>query len=274
MKHALSQEEIQSCLLEILKYIRDVCKQNGLRYYLAYGTLIGAVRDQNLIPWDDDADIHMPRDDYESFLKIVTENPHPYYKLVSRETNPKYNRLWPRIVDTRTKTFQRSGWVQSVPVGLFVDIFILDGAGDSYEEAEETFQSAYAVFRHYERAVTKMFYLDKRRFISFLKWIHRMPEKIPGAGYWMDKHIAYCKNKKYDSCEYVGALGAGTSEPFRNIWKKECFAEGTDLILNGETFSGPADWDAVLRPEYGDYLTLPPVEERHPKHNYKVLYLP
>lgn len=272
-KSSMSLEEIQHSLFDILKYIRDVCEQNGLRYYLAYGTLIGAVRHQSFIPWDDDADIHMPRKDYEAFLRIVTEQQHPFYKLVSRETNPKYNRLWARVVDSRTRTYQKSSWIQGVPVGLFVDIFILDGAGNTEQEAFETYRNAYAIFLHYHRAIRKMFVLKQKRFISFIKWVYHVPEKIRGTGYWIDRHISYCKQKDYDRYEFIGALGAGTKDPARNIWDKDWFGEGTVVFINGEHFCAPVNWDAVLRPEYGDYMALPPLEDQHPKHSYKVIQI-
>ena len=268
MKRPLSLNEIQNYLFDILKYIRDVCDQNGLRYYLAYGTLIGAVRHQGFVPWDDDADIHMPREDYEKFVRIVTDHPHPYYRLVSRETSRRYNRLWPRVFDYRTKINQRSAWIQGVPFGLFVDIFILDGAGSTKEEAEETYRNAYNIYKTYRKSVIKLFTPGKSWFSSGKKWLRNTPERLLGFGYWADQHIRFCKQKAFDEYSYVGALGAGTRDASRNVWKRDCFGEGTAVIFNGETFRAPADWDSVLRPEYGDYMIPPPQEEQLPKHKY------
>ena len=273
MKKDLSLEEIQYYLFGILKYIRDVCEANGLRYYLAYGTLIGAVRHQGFIPWDDDVDVHMPREDYEAFVRIVSEHPHPYYRLASRETSRRYNRLWPRVFDCRTEINQDTAWAQGMRYGLFVDIFILDGAGDTYREAEQTYRDAYDIYWQYQKSVTKMLIPGKSRIKSLKKWFHNIPEILKGFGYWMDLHKKLCIQKTYDNCAYVSALGACTKEASRNVWRRASFGEGIPVAFNGETFNAPSDWDAVLRPEYGDYMELPPPDKRHPRHKYRATLL-
>ena len=263
-------EVIQNYEFEILKYIRDVCDRNGLRYFLAYGTLIGAVRHQGFIPWDDDMDIHMPREDYLKFVEYVTKHPHPYYKLVSRETSPKFTHILAKMIDTRTKLTQKTDWSEKVQLGVYVDIFILDGAGNSRVEAETTYLAAYSIFHQWWNAVFIMFLPGWRRRDSLRFWCENIPDKILGPRYYMDKHTAFCLQKPYYDYEYVGAMGASTEEPERNIWKREWFGNGTDVIFNNEVFRAPSDWDAVLRPEYGDYMVLPPPEKRHSTHKYEL----
>lgn len=271
MEHTVSLDVIQNCEFKILQYIRDVCERNGLRYYLAYGTLIGAVRHQGFIPWDDDMDIHMPRQDFLKFVEIVTKNPHPYYRLLSKETSDKYSYVFAKVSDTRTRLKPHGAWIEKQQLGLYVDIFILDGAGDSQEEAEAAYLDAYAVYLRYRKAVTPMFYTGKKnRRTTFSEWVHAIPEKSAGARYWMDQHEALCTQKNYDACNYVAALGAGTPKASRNVWPRDCFGEGTDVLFNGETFRAPADWDAVLTPEYGDYMELPPPKKRRPQHKYTI----
>ena len=79
--------------------------------------------------------------------------------------------------------------------------------------------------------------------------------------------------KSFYNYLYVGAMGAGTREATRNVWLKEWFGDGTDVVFNGETFRAPLNWDAVLKPEYGDYMELPPPEKRNSTHRY-VLTIP
>lgn len=261
-------EVIQNCEFEILKYIRDVCDRNGLRYYLAYGTLIGAVRHQGFIPWDDDMDIHMPREDYLKFVEIVTANPHPYYRLIAKETSKDYTYLWAKMVDTRTEIIPVSNMKQGTRLGLFVDIFILDGAGNSLEEAEALYQKAFAIYVLYRRAAKTMFNRGESKMLTFLRWIKHIPERTVGIRYWMNKHDAFCIQQTYDNCKYVSAFGAGTRDPSRNIWERDYFGNGTNVIFNGELFLAPNRWDDVLKPEYGDYMVLPPAEERHSNHRH------
>ena len=278
MDDKYSLKTIQHFEFEILKYIRDVCDRNGLRYYLAYGTLIGAVRHQGFIPWDDDIDIHMPREDYEKFVDLVTADPHPYYRLISGETEPKFTHILAKVIDSRTQLTQIARWRDGVQLGLYVDIFVLDGAGNSQDEAEEIYRKAFSLFYQWRRSVKTMFepeerYPDANQFVNFLRWLYHTPQRLLGHGYWRRKHVAYCLERHYDECEWVGAMAAGTGRASRNVWKREWFGDGTDVSFQGETFRAPANWDAVLRPEYGDYMELPPAEKRHSKHPF-ILEIP
>ncbi len=276
MPDTIPLKVIQNCEFDILKYIKSVCDQNGLKYFLAYGTLIGAVRHQGFIPWDDDMDIHMPREDYMRFVEIVQHNPHPYYKLISKETSPIYNYIWAKLIDSRTELIQISPIKQRVPLGLFVDIFILDGAGDTIEEAEKAYDHAYSVYRHRIKvaATVKMgapVLIQKESIIqTAFKWSKHILKRLTGARYWMNLHEKICLQRAYHDSEYVSAFGAGTYPPSRNVWKRDSFGEGTDVIFNGEIFRAPCNWDEVLRPEYGDYMTLPPPEKRQSKHTYEI----
>ena len=266
-ENEISLTMVQNGEFAILRYIRDVCDRNGLRYYLAYGTLIGAVRHQGFIPWDDDMDIHMPRQDYLRFAEIVKRDPHPYYRLLAKETSSQVTRITPKVIDSRTRLKQHSPLRdEKLPWGIFVDIFILDGAGDTYLEAENTYKKAFSLYSHWRRCMKKLLVPGESRLYTTLAWIMHLPEKIMGARYWMKKHQEFSMRKSFDDCIYVSALDAGTEEPARNIWKREWFGTGTPVIFNGEGFRAPADWDAVLRPEYGDYMTLPPSDEQKPKH--------
>ena len=168
---------IQNGEFEILRYVRDVCDQNGLTYYLAYGTLIGAVRHQGFIPWDDDIDLHMPREDFLRFAEIITREPHPYYRLLAKETS-NYTRTMPKVIDSRTILRQNiclhDGKEQ---MGLFLDIFLLDGAGNTWEEAEDIYRQAYSAYRHWERSIKKAFFSGQNGLYTFLLWLKHTPER-------------------------------------------------------------------------------------------------
>ena len=268
MSTSIPLELIQTCELEILKHIRDLCDRNGLTYFLAYGSLIGAVRHQGFIPWDDDVDIHMPREDYLKLAEIMAREQHPYYRLISRETSPKFSHILAKVIDTRTKLRQRTYWSEKVPLGIYVDVFLLDGAGDTPEEAEAAYTEAYLCYRHWERAATIMFPPNKGHRYYFRKWLHNIPEKLKGVRYWMDQHTALCMRKSYYDCEFVAAMGAGSKSPARNVWKRDWFGNGTEVVFCGEFFRVPENWDLILRPEYGDYMQLPPPEKRVSRHSY------
>ena len=117
MEKEFTIEKVQELEFGILKYIKELCEKYSIRYYLAYGTLIGAVRHKGFIPWDDDIDIMMPRNDYKRLLSILEKDSHPYYKLISYETNDLFQVPLPKIVDTRTVLIQDSDIIEPVPLG-------------------------------------------------------------------------------------------------------------------------------------------------------------
>ncbi|WP_368124243.1 LicD family protein, partial [Bacteroides thetaiotaomicron] len=83
----LEKNEIKTIQLGILDYIDEICKKNDISYFLSYGTMLGAVRHKGMIPWDDDIDISLYREDYERLLKAIEEDQHPIYQVLSYDTS-------------------------------------------------------------------------------------------------------------------------------------------------------------------------------------------
>ena len=98
----------------MLKFLKSICQKYKLNYFLAYGTLIGATRHQDFIPWDDDVDVMVPREDYHKLIKAIEKESHPYYKIISYETNQDFTVPLPKLVDTRTKLVQKYDIVEKV----------------------------------------------------------------------------------------------------------------------------------------------------------------
>lgn len=117
--------ELKRIELDILKYIKTQCEKYNLRYYLAYGTLLGAVRHKGFIPWDDDIDIHMPREDYDKLIELEYNNPDSKYKLLSPKYNKDYYYSFAKMVDNET-ILEETGLKQIKELGVYVDIFPLD----------------------------------------------------------------------------------------------------------------------------------------------------
>ena len=125
---AISLDELKSIQLDLLQKTADFCENNGLRYFLCGGTLLGAIRHKGYIPWDDDIDIAMPRQDYDRFVKIFN-HPENYYQVVNLETNAEYAYAFAKVYDNRTilKELHYPGDT----FGVYIDILPADGVKDA-----------------------------------------------------------------------------------------------------------------------------------------------
>ena len=125
MGEKIPSEEIKKIEISILDYIASVCEENNIGYYLAYGTLLGAIRHHGFIPWDDDIDIYMLREDYMKFIEIAKEHIHHRYKLLSIYNDDDYYYEFAKVVDSNTK-LKINNVKQIKKEGVWVDIFPLD----------------------------------------------------------------------------------------------------------------------------------------------------
>lgn len=266
----ISNRDVQEIEKNILKYVRDTCINNGLRYYLAYGTLIGAIRHHGFIPWDDDIDIVMPRKDYLRLLNIINAD-NSYYKVVSVDTNSKFNAPLPKVIDTRTKIVQHYGFIEETELGLYIDVFLIDGAGDDYSFALGYYDEAYSIYRKWKAADTQFLQPNISKLHSLWRWSKNIRYKIKGYHYWLNELEKHNKKFSFDDSKYVSVLEAGTPGAKRNVWPKSYFGDGVDVIFEGEKYKAPVEYDKLLRLEYGDYMTPPP-KEFQVSHHYADVY--
>lgn len=273
MRKEISLEEMQEIELGILKYIKSVCEQNGLRYYLAYGTLIGAIRHQGFIPWDDDVDIMMPREDYNRFVRITNENPDKTYKLMSYETCGEFTSFLPKVIDTRTTLIQNNGFIEKINLGVYVDIFVLDGIGNTYDEAVKKYQQVYNSYKKWLYCDTKVFIPNSRNYIKdILRFIRNLPYKFNSIRFYLDKLSKVVQELDYDNSLYVCQTGLMFKKHKKHIYLKTDIDEGVDVQFAGDYFKAPSNYDALLRQNYGDYMKLPPESERISHHYYEVFW--
>ena len=263
---ALTTEECQKGEYDILNKVDSICKQLNLRYYLVYGTLIGAVRHHGFIPWDDDLDIMMPRRDYKILLDYFEKHSVELYPLKSVFAWPKYEYAMARITDMRYKLI----YTHRVPycdadMGLFIDIYPFDGVGNNYRAAKRTQARARNLRRLYVRAASSSPHDSSNIFLKAFEHLAFKYAKKQGEYYFQNKLLTIIKKYSYADSRYVAPLSWDPDY----VFKKEMFEPNKMLMFVNKKYPVPNDYDGFLKVYYDDYMKLPPKEERVATHSYR-----
>ena len=251
MKELISTEEIKHIELSILKYIDSVCKENGLKYFLAYGTLLGAVRHKGFIPWDDDIDIYMMRDDYDKFIKLLTDNEESHFRLLSMYNDSEYFYEFAKVVDSRTQIDTKN--IKKIEhEGVWIDIFPLDDA-PKYLRMAKWFLNCLVACRIL--SVNLRFPSNKYSRLLYPLWA---VSKLIGPKFFLklSDRIAKCGK----SNEYVGYMcSMGISKYYFN---KQWCSETIMVDFEGKQYPAFKQYDEYLNYQYGNYMQLPPEDKR------------
>lgn len=265
----LTLEELKKIEFDILKHFDAFCKEHNIRYYLAYGTLLGAIRYKKFIPWDDDVDVLVPREDYERFLKIYEDN--AQYKLFAFEKDGKFHYPFAKLCDLSTKKvlpeFRNS---DAIP-GVEIDIFPLDCWNSDYEKAQKEAQSIYREMTFLQASQLKESPV-KNRIKSLLWQLLSVYAQIRTDKYFNKKIVKKSKANKQDNPAFVGSK-SWCIYGERGIIPAEAFAEVIYVEFEGEMFPAPKGYDTYLTCLYGDYLPEPPKEKQKTHHAFKAYKL-
>lgn len=262
---------LQLVELNILRLFADICEKHRLRYYIVGGTMLGAVRHQGFIPWDDDTDVAMPRPDYEKFLTLVRAELPQGYDFLNYKQNPGYMRYFSRLVDKRTQVINASN-SEVIIENAWLDIFPLDGMPNGalrrylhfWHMTFWRFLYHASCFKQlvnlrrpgrpaYQRLIIK--FLAKTHFGANLdtkKLMRRMERGLMKYPYDASTHM-------------VSLFGAYMT---REIVDKKLLGAGAKYRFEDLTLNGPEQYDAFLTHFYGDYMT-PPKDADKDKHNIR-----
>ena len=245
--------------LEILKKIAEICDSEGFTYYLAYGTLIGAVRHKGFIPWDDDLDIMMPRKDYDKFIRYFRNNADKLYpfKLFDYDINKDYPYGLSRISDVRFRMVPENE--KECGMGTFVDIYVLDGLGNDYKTAYSYQKKTAALASLVFLSTRKSFARDntKGNLKMLFKFFVFIYAKIMGKDYFLKKLKKYENKFDFDNSEYI-ANNQWASVAKIVIYKRKIFESVSEMSFENLKFKVPTNYHEVLNASYGDYMKLPP----------------
>lgn len=272
MKKQLKIEEIKSLGFEVLCNFRQVCVANGLRYSLTGGTLLGAVRHQGFIPWDDDIDVMMPRPDYDRLMELGKTEELPFRLLSWENSGEDYPYPFAKACHPDTVLIEDDTRPGGVELGVYVDIFPVDGAGQSAREAKlrcMTFQVLHGLkicanWSSFRRSNLRKWYYEPARYVCYLL------SRCLGR-----RLIDWMLFRTISACDFASSCYAGRlvgDFGSREIMPRTIFEDLTELTFEGQKFAAIRQADLFLTQLYGDYMQLPP-EEKRVTHHHFVAYM-
>lgn len=249
--------------LDTLVYFKEFCDKNNLLFYLCGGCCIGSLRTGGFIPWDDDIDILMPRDDYEKLYKLWDNDKNERFKLLRADEKIFTGNIFTTIVDTETTCVKANQAHLDIPFGIMMDIFPIDGCpkGKFKRTMQKLNAMIYSLFL--AQIVPEnhggIMALGSKFLLSIVKSPKAREKKWRNAERRMSKY-------KISDCEYITELCEGVHS-MQPEYPKEWFASAVYREFEGLQMPIPVGYDPYLKKAFGDYMKLPPEDKQKPHHD-------
>lgn len=253
------RKKIWAIELDLLIKFDKVCKNNNLRYYLIGGSLLGAIRHKGFIPWDDDIDVGMPREDYKKLLKLSNAFVEPYF-LQTPHTDPEYAYSYAKLRNSRTTCVPLMFRYQMFNHGIFLDIFPYDNwleDTNSLYIFEKIKSLGYENSTYMRLTNPHLDELNKKRVEN---WCHRNHIEVYEEIQALASSYASVKTEKM-----IKAVFAGRYE--QEVYYTEDLVTTIDVDFEGFHFPIPKGYDRMLKIFFGDYMTFPPIDSRNGGHD-------
>ena len=249
----LDIDEIKEVELGVMDYIHNICKEKGINYSLAYGSLLGAVRHKGFIPWDDDLDIALKRDEYDKLYQAILEDNNSIYKVVSWENDSRYPYPFYRVYDSRT-VYENNYIQNDIELGICVDVFPFDDYKDVNKEITKLDMyrrlSVYTLYgiRNKEAGIK-----------NIVRYLMLVAFRLTRVKIW-NKKLNDCSKAPVNS-EYIDYLME--SKKYSTKIDAKALDEVIECKFEDRVYNIPKDYDHILTTIYGeDYMEIPPIEKR------------
>ena len=257
--------ELQYKLLDMLNWLDSFCRENGIRYYLLGGTMLGATRHSGFIPWDDDIDVGVPRTDYEKLKELLKQPKSDRYILETPEDGAKeFTYGYCKLYDTSTTLVERA----KIPIkrGIYIDVFPLDGIGDTKKQAFSNFKGL-KVLQNAFLLKNLAFKKDRKVYKNVIVAVARLiPNFLLSIKTISKKADVLSQKYSFDNSVWVANLF--DAWVYKEIVPRSVFGEPTEIQFENLTVFGVENPDEYLTSIYGDWRKLPPEEKRVSHHDY------
>lgn len=238
--------------IEILDEINRICKKHNINYFLDSGTALGAIRHKGFIPWDDDVDIGMLRNDYEAFISIARAELDEKFFLQDKESEPLYSKYNAKVRKRHT-VFPEDASAEYSERGIFIDIYPFDFCGNSYKEAIRSVKKGRMKLRILRFRQTGECRKGIKRFI--FQFFKLLPEVALESDY--KRYCVKNENGKFLTCYSYRMLQTKDL-----VFPSKIFEEYRRIEFEDREYSIMSGWDTYLKIMYGDYMKLPEENER------------
>lgn len=258
----MTLSELKKVQVEILDYLTEYCDKKGIHLWIDSGTLLGAIRHKGYIPWDDDIDTGVLREDYDKLIKNFNkDNIGSKYKLVCIEEDKNFFLPHAKIVDTETVLKE----INCV-LGVNIDVFVYDNCPDDVKIINKLFDKRdkyRMLFNIKNKTVLPKKPLKRIIFYTAYAIFSLLP-----CDYFIKKMVKNCKTYQYKDTKLAGNFSAFS----RSYFNKSTVKEFTKVEFEGKLYNAPKGYDEYLRCFYGDYMQLPPEEKRVTHHVFKAYF--
>lgn len=268
MKKINTVEELKQVQLDILLAFHQFCVENNIKYSLAAGSLIGAVRHKGFIPWDDDIDVYLLRDDFKRLETIFPDVYHEKYYLLTLNREKEWPRAYGKMCDIRTVEIEEA--TNNYPMGVGIDVFPVDDVPDNLREWT-IFENKRRFWRDFVTLKLTKYSCNRSFLKNVIILLSRCTTCFFSFGYLTRKldRMAQENNDKGYNHVYENCPGLYNSS---HPWLKEDMADIIDVLFEGHIVHIMKGYDDYLTTVYGDYMKLPPKEKRLSTHTVKAYW--